>query len=147
MCHIGQTFSEYSVEYYHASLILTALVLIGSLQHGSCVIQPTVIAFSSEELIDMISRCHLNRLNQFPAFLMNHFRNARQDPKLLSILKDLDDIIYSGMPLSVEDEQWALKSGINLRVRYPLHFNQIYTDYDSESLRQHRSRWYATCRL
>lgn len=67
----------------------------------------------------MISRCHLNRLNQFPAFLINHFRNARQDPKLLSMLKDLDDVIYAGMPLPVDDEQWALKSGINLRVCYP----------------------------
>jgi len=92
-------------------------VLLGSIQHGSCTIQPTVIGFSSEELIDMISRCHLNRLNQFAAFLMNHLRNAKQDAKYLSILKGLDDVIYSGMPLPLEDEQWALKNGINLRVR------------------------------
>jgi hypothetical protein len=76
----------------------------------------------------MISRCHLNRLNQFPAFLMNHFRNARQDPKLLSMLKDLDDVIYGGMPLPVEDEQWALKSGIKLRVRYSFQLNQFGAD-------------------
>lgn len=92
-------------------------MLIGSLQHGSSVIEPTVLAFSSEELIDMISRCRLNRLNQFPTFLINHFRNARQDPKLLSMLKGLDDVLYAGMALPVEDEQWALKSGIKLRVR------------------------------
>ncbi|PPQ95816.1 hypothetical protein CVT26_015925 [Gymnopilus dilepis] len=98
MCHIGQSF-----------------MLIGSLQHGSCVIQPTAIGFSSEELIDMIVRCGLNRLNQFAAFLMKHFKNARQDPKLLSMLKNLDDIVYSGMPLPYEDEQWALKSGLPLR--------------------------------
>ena len=35
------------------------------------------------------------------------------------MLKDLDDVIYAGMPLPVDDEQWALKSGINLRVCYP----------------------------
>ncbi|KDR78205.1 hypothetical protein GALMADRAFT_64892 [Galerina marginata CBS 339.88] len=98
MCHIGQTF-----------------MFIGTLQHGSCVIQPTTIAFSSEELIDMIIRCGLNRLNQFAAFLMKHFRNARQDAKLLSMMKNLDDVLYSGMPLPYEDEQWALKSGIRLR--------------------------------
>ncbi|CAA7262317.1 unnamed protein product [Cyclocybe aegerita] len=98
MCHIAQTF-----------------MFVGTLQHGSCVIQPTTISFSSEELIDMIVRCGLNRLNQFASFLMNHFRNARQDAKLLSILKTLDDVLYSGLPLPHEDEQWALKSGIRLR--------------------------------
>ncbi|KAH9476811.1 hypothetical protein JR316_0010726 [Psilocybe cubensis] len=98
MCHIGQTF-----------------MFVGTLQHGSCVILPTTIAFSSEELVDMIIRCGLNRLNQFAAFLMKHFRNARQDAKLLSIMKNLDDVLYSGMALPYEDEQWALKSGIRLR--------------------------------
>ncbi|KAF8900464.1 hypothetical protein CPB84DRAFT_1778992 [Gymnopilus junonius] len=98
MCHIGQTF-----------------MFVGTLQYGSCVIQPTSIGFSSEELIDMIRRCGLNRLNQFAAFLMKHFKNARQDSKLLSIMKNLDDIVYSGMPLPYEDEQWALKSGLPLR--------------------------------
>lgn len=91
-------------------------MFIGSLQHGSCVIQPTVIGFSSEELVDLIQRCGLNRLNQFAAFLMNHFRNARQDAKLLSILQSLDDVLYSGMPLPIEEEQWALRNGIKLRV-------------------------------
>ena len=94
-------------------------VFIGTLQHGSCVIQPTSIGFSSEELIDMIKRCGLNRLNQFASFLSGHFRNARQDPKLLSILLSLDDVLYSGLALSQEEEQWALKSGIKLRVGHP----------------------------
>ncbi|KAF8182898.1 hypothetical protein BJ912DRAFT_977046 [Pholiota molesta] len=98
MCHIGQTF-----------------MFIGTLQHGSCVIQPTVIGFSSEELVDMIVRCGLNRLNQFAAFLMRHFNTARQDPKVLSLLQNLDDVCYSGMALPYEDEQWAIKSGIRLR--------------------------------
>ncbi|KAF4611892.1 hypothetical protein D9613_003756 [Agrocybe pediades] len=98
MCHIGQTF-----------------MFIGTLQHGSCVIQPTSVPFSSEELIDMVVRCGLNRLNQFAAFLMKHFRNAREDPKLLSIMQNLDDILYSGMALPHDDEQWALKNGLRLR--------------------------------
>lgn len=93
-------------------------MFIGTLQHGACVIQPTTIAFSSEELVDMVIRCGLNRLNQFAAFLMKHFRNAREDAKLLSIIKHLDDVLYSGMPLPYEDEQWALKSGIRLRVGF-----------------------------
>lgn len=98
MCHIGQTF-----------------MLIGSLQHGSCVIQPTQISFSSEELISLVHRCGLNRLNQFAAFLATHFRASRQDPKLLSVLSSLDEVLYSGMPLAREEEEWAYRNGIKLR--------------------------------
>ena len=68
----------------------------------------------------MIRRCGLNRLNQFASFLSVHFRNARQDANLLSMLLGLDDVLYSGLPLSQEDERWALKIGIKLRVSHPL---------------------------
>jgi len=98
MCHIGQTF-----------------MLIGSLQHGSCVIQPTQISFSSEELFAMVHRCGLNRLNQFAAFLASHLRASRQDHKLLSLLLSLDEVLYSGMPLAREEEEWAYRNGIKLR--------------------------------
>ncbi|KAL0951048.1 hypothetical protein HGRIS_007788 [Hohenbuehelia grisea] len=98
MCHIGQTF-----------------MLMGSLQHGSCVIQPTAIAFSSDELIDMVARCGLNRLNQFATFLATHLRNSRKDAKLLSIIQNLDEVLYSGLPLAREEEDWAYRSGVNLK--------------------------------
>ncbi|ESK98305.1 amp- ligase [Moniliophthora roreri MCA 2997] len=98
MCHIGQTF-----------------MLTGSLQHGSCVIQPTTISFSSEELIDMIHRCGLNRLNQFAAFLASQLRASRNNPKLLSMLSNLDEVLYSGMPLPREEQEWALRNNINLK--------------------------------
>ncbi|KAL0579109.1 hypothetical protein V5O48_002892 [Marasmius crinis-equi] len=98
MCHIGQTF-----------------MLMGSLQHGSCVIQPTTISFSSEELIDMISRCGLNRLNQFAAFLAMQLRASRNNPKLLSLLGNLDEVLYSGMPLPREEQEWALSNNIKLK--------------------------------
>ena len=120
MCHIGQTFSDYQASDYHfRNFKFYFPVFIGTLQHGSCVIQPTAIGFSSEELIDMIRRCGLNRLNQYASFLSIHFRNARQNAKLLSVLLSLDDVLYSGLPLSKEDEQWALKIGIKLRVSHP----------------------------
>ncbi|KAF9257338.1 acetyl-CoA synthetase-like protein [Marasmius fiardii PR-910] len=98
MCHIGQTF-----------------MLIGSLQHGACVVQPTSMPFSSQELMDMISIAGVNRLFQFAAFLSMHFRTARQDPKLASLLAGLDEILTSGMPLPREDVEYATKSGFALR--------------------------------
>ncbi|GBE77841.1 acetyl-CoA synthetase-like protein [Sparassis crispa] len=98
MCHIGQTF-----------------MLIGSLLHGACVIQPTTISFSSQELVDMIQRCGLNRLNQFASFLAMHLRASRQDTKVLALLQGLDEVLYTGLPLSREEEDWANRNGIQLK--------------------------------
>ncbi|KAG6867720.1 hypothetical protein C0993_011966 [Termitomyces sp. T159_Od127] len=98
MCHIGQTF-----------------MFLGTLQHGSCVIQPTAIPYQPAELVDMICHAGLNRLNQFAALLSNHLKEARVDQKLLNLLQGLDDIIFTGLPLPREDEEWAYKNGLKLR--------------------------------
>ncbi|KAJ7492516.1 hypothetical protein FB451DRAFT_1218614 [Mycena latifolia] len=90
MCHIGQTFTRRSL-------------VVFSLQHGSC------------ELVALVHRCGLNRLNQFAAFLATHLRASRQDPKLLSLLTSLDEVLYSGMPLSREEAEWAYRNSIKLR--------------------------------
>lgn len=74
--------------------------------------------YSSEELIDMIHRCGLNRLNAFGSWLGMHLKNARQDSKLLSLLTNLDDVLYSGLAIPREEEQWAIKNGIRLRVSF-----------------------------
>ncbi|KIK71118.1 hypothetical protein GYMLUDRAFT_52257 [Collybiopsis luxurians FD-317 M1] len=98
MCHIGQT-----------------TMLLGSLQHGACTIQPTTISFSSEELVRMVEMCGLNRLNQFAAFLAMQLRSARKNPSLLSLLANLDEVLYSGMPLPREEQEFALQNNIKLR--------------------------------
>ena len=97
-------------------LTSTLLGLIASLYYGSCTNQPTDVAFSSEELLDMIARCGLNRLRQYPAYLSRHLRNSRTNPKLLQALVQLDEVQYGGGPLGHEEETWALKNGVNLRV-------------------------------
>lgn len=94
-------------------------MLIGALQYGSCVVQPTAQAFPPEELVDMVVRCGLNRLNQFGSFLTNTLRRSRMNPKLLSMLTNLDDILYTGVPLPHEEEAWAYQNGMKLRVREP----------------------------
>ena len=104
-------------QFKYLSILNHFSVLIGSLQHGSCVIQPTKISFSTDELFDMVHRCGLNRLNQFATFLATHLRNSRLNPKVLSLLANLDEVLYSGLPLPREEEEWAYRNGINLRVR------------------------------
>jgi len=98
MCHIAQTF-----------------MLLSSILFASCMIQPTKIAFSSDELVDMIHRCGLNRINQFPTFLAIHLRNARSNPKLLALLRGVDQIVYSGLALPREDEEWTSQNSLKIR--------------------------------
>jgi hypothetical protein len=85
--------------------------------HGSCLIQPTTLPYSADELTKMIHHCGLNRLHQFGSYLWRTLRAARSDPKLLSLLATLDEICYLGAPLTREDEAWAYANCLRLRVR------------------------------
>ncbi|KAJ7682309.1 hypothetical protein DFH06DRAFT_1075950 [Mycena polygramma] len=98
MCHIFQNF-----------------LLIGHLQHNACIVQPIVNPFTSEQLVEMIQHCGLNRLNIFGSFLTTHLRNSRFDCGLLKMLTGLDEIMYTGLPLPREEETWAYSQGIKLR--------------------------------
>ncbi|THH09744.1 hypothetical protein EW146_g8595 [Bondarzewia mesenterica] len=64
---------------------------------------------------EWIKNCGLNRLNQFAAFLAVTIRNSRQKPKLLALLRSFDDIVYSGLPLPRDEEQFAYQTGLKLR--------------------------------
>jgi hypothetical protein len=92
-------------------------LLLGSLIHGSCIIQPTKLPLSPDELMDMITRCQMNRLNQFGPFLAASIRAAQENPKLLQLLQSLDEIAYGGLPLPQDDEAWAYSQGLQLRVK------------------------------
>ena len=98
MCHIGQTF-----------------MFLASFQNGACTIQPSAVTFSPDELAHMITHGGLNRLNQFPAFFAVHVRAARKNPKLLALLRSLDEVLYSGQPMPREDEEWAYAQDLPLR--------------------------------
>ena len=124
MCHIAQSCSKSTFNLCHGKKFINCTVLIGSMQHGACTIKPSKIGFSSEELVDMIARCSLNRLHQFASFLGLHIRHARQNPKLLAHLKALDTIMYSGLPLPSEEEEFANQTGLNIIVRIE-HFTLI----------------------
>ncbi|KZT05903.1 acetyl-CoA synthetase-like protein [Laetiporus sulphureus 93-53] len=97
LCHMGQSF-----------------MLAGALEHGSCTVLYTKQAYSSDELLDMMHRCGLTRMNIFPTFLSVHLKNSRRDPRLLAGLQALDEILVTGLPMSPEDQQWVRSNGINV---------------------------------
>jgi hypothetical protein len=124
-------------EYASTFLTVCYIVLLVRLEQGACTVQPTSISFSSEELIDMIERCGLNSLIQFPTYLSIHLKRARQDPKLLSLLRGLKDIQYGGLPLSREDEDWAEENGLKLQASFNDPFCGMSSDFVPELVREH----------
>lgn len=87
------------------------------MQHGTCTIQPSKIAFGPDELSWMVNQCGLNRLNQFATFLAANLVIARSNPKVAAIMQSFDEVLYSGLPLAKEEEKWAYQNGVKLRVR------------------------------
>ncbi|WKT50978.1 AMP-dependent synthetase/ligase [Fusarium oxysporum f. sp. vasinfectum] len=84
----------------------TMLFLESDLQ-GGCFIIPTSIPYPTSELVDMIDNHGLTRLDMFPVFLSQLFRQARHDPLLFRSLCLLDHIAYGGYPLDPYEEAWA----------------------------------------
>jgi hypothetical protein len=82
----------------------------------------------------MIRVCGLNRLNQFATFLAQQLRASRQNPKFLALLQTLDDVLYSGLALPQEEEEWALGNGIRLRVSVVCFESRMDPDFPQESL-------------
>ncbi|PCD26766.1 hypothetical protein AU210_013188 [Fusarium oxysporum f. sp. radicis-cucumerinum] len=74
---------------------------------GGCFIIPTSIPYPTSELVDMIDNHGLTRLDMFPVFLSQLFRQARHDPLLFRSLCLLDHIAYGGYPLNPYEEAWA----------------------------------------
>lgn len=83
----------------------------------------------------MIRICGLNRVNQFATFLAQHLRASRQNPKFLALLQTLDDVLYSGLALPREEEEWALGNGIRLRVSFVCFKYRTVPEFPQEPLR------------
>lgn len=89
-------------------------MLMGAIQHGSCTVQPTKVPYDTDELLDMIKSCNLNRINIYSPPLTTFLRISKQDQEVLRALTQLDDVLYSGLALPQEEEDWARKNGVHL---------------------------------
>jgi hypothetical protein len=85
---------------------------------GGCMVQPTKMPFSSEELVDIIDRCGLNQMIQFSSYFSRHLQRSRNDAKLLSSLRKLVNVRCGGLAMPQEDAEWAYQNGIKYRVSF-----------------------------
>jgi hypothetical protein len=99
LCHVGQWF-----------------VVFLAIQRRACVIQPSTIAYSTQELLELSDTQGLNRLFSFSPYLKPHLDKAKSDERTLDCLRGMRQIIYSGVPLDDSVVGWAFESGIPLMV-------------------------------
>jgi hypothetical protein len=52
-----------------------------------------------------VHRCGLYRLNQFATHLSRHFQPSRVNPKFLTLLASLDEVLTTGISLPNEDNK------------------------------------------
>ncbi|KAJ3492284.1 hypothetical protein NLG97_g5438 [Lecanicillium saksenae] len=90
------------------------LVFWSYIQRGGCFILPSQIPYSSLELRHMVSKCGMTALNMFSSFLSKLFVEARRDNALLQLLKSLEYIVHSGLPLPAEDVAWGRAQSLRL---------------------------------
>jgi acyl-coenzyme A synthetase/AMP-(fatty) acid ligase len=121
----GLLFSQLDEEFEQKQFVTT---WIGTMCHAgqlanflrvfnttSCVIQPSSLTFSTDELKDMIRRCSLTTLCQFPSLFSAHLAQARNDSELLALLQGLDCAFLAGMTSSQSDVNWCVEKGIKLQ--------------------------------
>lgn len=105
-------------------------VFLGAFKNASCMIQCTSVAFSSNELVDMVQRCKLSTLVQFPPLFSLHLKRSRQDPNVLKALQGLDTATLVGMPLPQEDLEWCITQNIPIRASHSLlHLKSYHAEY------------------
>lgn len=77
----------------------------------------------------MINVAGVNRIIQFTAVLRKHLEDARRDPALLQLFKQMRQVTYAGMPLATELEEWVVGQGVPITVCFPclVHAHPIHT--------------------
>ncbi|KAI5794970.1 acetyl-CoA synthetase-like protein [Pyronema domesticum] len=101
ICHVAQMF-----------------LLLGGLQHRATIILPSAIPFPVAELKIMIREAGLQKLYLFSSFLSTFLRAAKEDKELLGMLRRLECVMYSGLPLPEDDVKYGLREGIRLQNFY-----------------------------
>lgn len=103
------------------------LAFLGAAYNGACTVQSSSMAFSTDELLGMITHCGLNRLLVYATFLSIHIRNAQKDEKVLKMMRNLRQILHTGVALHREDEEWAFSRGLPLTVYITYISPQLYS--------------------
>ncbi|KAF9016263.1 acetyl-CoA synthetase-like protein [Hymenopellis radicata] len=85
---------------------------------GHCLVETSRSDFTAEELKLLVNHCGVNRLFLYAPWLSSLVSVARTDPEVLTILRGIRQISYTGAALNPDDEAWAVENGLPLTVMY-----------------------------
>ncbi|KAJ7480176.1 acetyl-CoA synthetase-like protein [Mycena galericulata] len=85
---------------------------------GQCLVQLSRSGFDRDSLLDLIRLAGLNNLLVYAPWLSKLLTMARTDTEVLSALRGMRQIVYTGASLNPEDEAWIVQQGIPATVLY-----------------------------
>ena len=84
--------------------------------NGGSTLIPSSLAFSIDELRNMIAACGLTTLNRLTPLLAPLLEMAQSDPDVLSMIKALQSIRCAGTPFPVDLGAWCKSEGLPIMV-------------------------------
>lgn len=97
--------------------MLSPAGFLGAVGAGSCTVQPSGPAVTPEELYALIEQGGLNTIMLYSTFLANLLQTSRKDKRLLQALRSLRLILYMGVALDQDDEEWGYSEESDLKLR------------------------------
>ncbi|KIL54704.1 hypothetical protein M378DRAFT_737401 [Amanita muscaria Koide BX008] len=79
--------------------VASMIQYLGCLYTGSCIIRPSKMRFSTEELLNMVNVCGLNHMTTYGTWLVPHIQAAKKDPIALKLLREMRTVSYGGVPI------------------------------------------------
>ncbi len=83
---------------------------------GHCLVETSRSDFGAEELKMLVNYCGVNRLFLYAPWLSSLVFIARTDPEVLTILRGMRQISYTGAAFNPDDEAWAVEHDLPLTV-------------------------------
>ncbi|KAJ7016166.1 putative amp-CoA ligase [Mycena alexandri] len=91
---------------------------VSAVYAGFTTVQTSSMGMPTDELIELIDTCGLNRVAMYAPFLSVHIKAAQGDPTVLSALRNCRQILHTGVSLNAEDENWAYDHGLPITSMY-----------------------------
>ncbi|KAJ7141587.1 putative amp-CoA ligase [Mycena filopes] len=96
----------------------TPPAFVAAVYAGFMTVQTSSTAMPTDELVELITTCGLNRLALYAPFLLVHIKAAQTDPSVLSALQSCRQIMYTGVSLNPDDKNWAYDHDLPLTSTY-----------------------------
>lgn len=85
---------------------------------GSCLIQTSKADMDPSEFYALVEQGGMNRCLLYASWFSRLLEIAKKDTKMLSTLKDMRQIVYTGASLNPENEKWVYEQGIPVTLMY-----------------------------